>query len=47
MAMGEIGVVSRVVGKTFGSAITFGCAAKASAPGQIAARDLKEILIKI
>ena len=47
MAMGEIGVISRIVGKTFGSAITFGCAAKASAPGQIAARDLKEILIKI
>ena len=44
MSMGEAGKVSRVAGKSFGSAVTFGCLGKASAPGQINVDDLKFIL---
>lgn len=44
MAMGRLGVMSRLSGETFGSAMTFGAAAKASAPGQIAVGDLRLIL---
>ncbi|OSI18819.1 3-dehydroquinate dehydratase [Neisseria dentiae] len=44
MAMGKIGVISRLAGETFGSAMTFGAAKKASAPGQINANDLRVIL---
>ena len=44
MAMGELGVVSRVSGEKFGSAVTFGTVGKASAPGQMPVDELKEIL---
>ncbi|ATD65199.1 type I 3-dehydroquinate dehydratase [Neisseria weixii] len=44
MSMGKLGVISRLGGQTFGSAMTFGAAAKASAPGQIGANDLRRIL---
>ncbi|MDO5073529.1 MAG: type I 3-dehydroquinate dehydratase [Neisseria animaloris] len=44
MAMGRLGVVSRLAGETFGSAMTFGSAGTASAPGQIGANDLRFIL---
>lgn len=44
MAMGGIGVVSRIAGEIFGSSITFGAAAKASAPGQIDVNDLERVL---
>ncbi|MGM0239615.1 type I 3-dehydroquinate dehydratase [Enterococcus sp. AZ103] len=44
MSMGKLGVVSRVSGETFGSAATFGAAKEASAPGQLAVKELKEIL---
>ena len=44
MSMSDIGVVSRVAGETFGSAITFGALEKASAPGQIQVEKLKKIL---
>ncbi|WP_165088056.1 type I 3-dehydroquinate dehydratase [Neisseria yangbaofengii] len=44
MSMGKLGVISRLAGQTFGSAMTFGAAAKASAPGQIGANDLRQIL---
>ena len=44
MSMGSLGAVSRISGETFGSAVTFGAAGKASAPGQIAADDLHQIL---
>ncbi len=40
MSMDGIGIVSRIAGEIFGSAITFGCARKASAPGQIEAGEL-------
>ncbi|MCD8381851.1 MAG: type I 3-dehydroquinate dehydratase [Clostridiales bacterium] len=44
MSMGGLGAVSRLAGEVFGSAITFGSAARASAPGQIPAGQLAEIL---
>ena len=44
MSMGKLGAVSRVCGETFGSAITFGSARKASAPGQLDAATLRAIL---
>ena len=44
MSMGGKGVLSRVSGETFGSAITFGSAAEASAPGQLPVADLHKVL---
>jgi len=44
MSMSGIGAVSRIAGETFGSAITFGAAKKASAPGQILVEDLRNVL---
>ncbi len=44
MSMGKIGGVSRVTGKLFGSAMTFGAAGQVSAPGQIEIRQLREMM---
>lgn len=44
MAMGGLGIISRISGGVFGSAITFGAADKASAPGQVSIGKLKETL---
>ena len=44
MSMSGTGVVSRLTGETFGSALTFGAASKASAPGQIGVHELKQVL---
>lgn len=44
MSMGARGVISRLSGGLTGSAITFGAAAEASAPGQLPAGKLREIL---
>ena len=44
MSMAEQGVISRIAGEVFGSALTFGAAAKASAPGQMGVEDLKQML---
>lgn len=44
MSMSGQGVVSRLVGEVFGSAITFGAAKKASAPGQIPVHELQTVL---
>lgn len=44
MSMGALGAVSRVAGANFGSAVTFGCYGKASAPGQIPIEQLHSIL---
>ncbi len=44
MAMGELGKISRVTGEFTGSAITFGSGQSPSAPGQIPANELAEIL---
>ncbi|MBO0439494.1 type I 3-dehydroquinate dehydratase [Candidatus Enterococcus ikei] len=44
MSMGQLGMVSRMCGEVFGSAMTFGAAKKASAPGQVPVGELREIL---
>ena len=44
MSMTGTGVISRLCGEVFGSAITFGAAGKASAPGQMDSRDLRTAL---
>lgn len=44
MSMSGIGVISRLAGEVFGSALTFGAAKKASAPGQVAVSELKQTL---
>lgn len=44
ISMGELGAVSRIAGGVFGSCVTFGTAAAASAPGQIEAKTLRTIL---
>lgn len=44
MSMSGTGVISRICGEVFGSALTFGAAGKASAPGQMGVRDLETVL---
>ena len=44
ISMGKLGMISRFSGELLGSCITFGAGTKASAPGQIAAGKLREIL---
>jgi 3-dehydroquinate dehydratase-1 len=44
MAMGPLGVVSRIAGETFGSCLTFGTVGAASAPGQVDAVGLRAAL---
>lgn len=47
MSMGALGGVSRVTGELFGSALTFGCAGRASAPGQLEAHTLEDMLERL
>jgi 3-dehydroquinate dehydratase-1 len=44
MAMSGQGVISRLTGELFGSALSFGCAEKPSAPGQVRADELADLL---
>ncbi len=44
MSMAGTGVISRLCGEVFGSALTFGAAKKASAPGQMGVEDLAQAL---
>ncbi len=44
MAMGKLGMISRIAGETFGSCVTFGAGKNASAPGQIEMGKLGFIL---
>jgi 3-dehydroquinate dehydratase-1 len=44
MSMGAMGLISRLAGEAFGSAMTFGAGKKASAPGQMPAKDLEIVL---
>lgn len=44
MSMAGKGVISRLAGEIFGSALTFGAAKKASAPGQVPVADLRRTL---
>lgn len=47
MSMAGTGLVSRLCGEVFGSALTFGAVGKASAPGQMNAEDLHSVLMLI
>ncbi len=47
MAMGPLGVISRVFGHQFGSALTFAAGDRASAPGQLPIGALRDILTAI
>lgn len=44
MSMSGKGVLSRLTGEIFGSALTFGTVGKASAPGQVPIEELREIM---
>ena len=44
MSMGRDGVISRICGEAFGSAVTFGTVGRASAPGQMKAEELAALL---
>lgn len=44
MSMGQLGMVSRLCGEVFGSALTFGAAGQASAPGQAPVQALRQVL---
>ena len=44
MAMGQMGIITRIAGESFGSDITFGSVGEVSAPGQLEINDLKLIL---
>ena len=44
MSMSETGVISRLSGEVFGSALTFGAVGKVSAPGQMGIEDLTTVL---
>ena len=44
MSMAGKGVISRLAGEVFGSALTFGAAKNASAPGQIPVSELRYVL---
>lgn len=47
MSMGELGMISRIAGQSFGSCVTFAAAGKSSAPGQMPVEDVVMILDKI
>ena len=44
MSMAGLGVISRLAGEAFGSALTFGAAKAASAPGQVPVEKLAQVL---
>lgn len=44
MSMASKGVISRMAGELFGSVVTFASVGKASAPGQIALEQLRQVL---
>ena len=44
IAMGEMGVVSRIFGQLFGSCLTFAAGRGASAPGQLAIEELRAVM---
>lgn len=44
ISMGSLGLESRILGETFGSAMTFGCLGRPSAPGQMNVEALAQVL---
>lgn len=47
MSMGEIGVLSRIVGWAYGSRLTFAVGVKSSAPGQVSIVPLREAIAAV
>jgi len=47
MSMGSLGVMSRIFGGVFGSALTFASGAGSSAPGQLPIEDLRAMLNRL
>ncbi len=47
MSMARLGVISRIAAESTGSAVSFGCIGKPSAPGQIEVEVLKNIIEQI
>jgi 3-dehydroquinate dehydratase-1 len=47
ISMSETGAVTRIAAETFGSVMTFASASRASAPGQINAGRLRELLVHL
>lgn len=47
MSMGKLGMISRVAGEVFGSAMTFGIIDKPSAPGQVEIEKLSKLMADI
>lgn len=47
MAMGTLGVLTRIVGWQFGSSVTFAAGQESSAPGQLPVEDLRKLLALI
>jgi len=47
MSMSGTGLISRLAGEAFGSALTFGAVGKVSAPGQMSAENLRTVLALI
>ena len=47
VSMSGLGLISRISGEVSGSAITFASAGKASAPGQIDFKEMKDMLGKV
>ncbi|MDY5155243.1 type I 3-dehydroquinate dehydratase [Actinotignum urinale] len=47
MAMGHVGMMSRLMPTAFGSVATFGSAGQVSAPGQVDAKEMRDILTLI
>ena len=44
MSMAGLGVISSIAGETYGSALSFGAAKVASAPGQVSVKELNNVL---
>ena len=44
MSMAKMGLISRIAAEITGSAVTFGCIGKPSAPGQIEVKRLKKLM---
>lgn len=47
MSMGKLGMISRISGAVFGSALTFAAAEQASAPGQLSVAEMRKLLVLI
>ena len=47
MSMGQRGMISRLCGELYGSAVTFAAYEKASAPGQMQVEEVREIIEKL